>query len=112
MTVLSDLARLSSAEDFFAYLDVPYDPQRVAVARLHILRKMGDYLRAESPTDDDDTAARTRCKAQLERAYADFVTASPLEHRVFKVLKQAVEPTGGAFVPLTALTTTAKERQS
>ena len=44
-----------------------------------------------------------RCKAVLERAYADFVASTPLDQRVFKVLKDAVSPKRGAFVPLDAL---------
>ena len=34
MSVLDDLRRLSSAEDFFRYLDVAYEPSVVNVAKL------------------------------------------------------------------------------
>src|ERR1017187_5079188 len=37
MTVLEHLSNLSSAEDFFRYLEVPFEPAVLNVARLHIL---------------------------------------------------------------------------
>ena len=48
MSVLADLEKLHAAEDFFSYLKVGYDPALVQVARLHILRRMGKYLRART----------------------------------------------------------------
>jgi nitrogenase-stabilizing/protective protein len=90
--ILDQLNAASSAEEFFALLGVEYDEKHVAVVRLHILRRMGQYLRSEdfSGLSDDDVTGR--CKAVLERAYADFIASSPLEERVFKVLKDAVKP--------------------
>jgi nitrogenase-stabilizing/protective protein len=107
MTVLNQLRGLSAAEDFFAALDVPFDPAVVRVARLHILRRMGEYLREADLDEMDDGAAREVCRAQLQRAYDDFLRSSPIEQRVFKVLKDAVKPATPApkpFVPLSALT--------
>ena len=100
MSILSDLRAVSSAEEFFAVLDVPFDPKILNVARLHILRRMGEYLNGAAPTDD----ARAQCRDYLERAYADFVASSPLAERVFKVHRDAVRPGGGAFVALADLT--------
>jgi nitrogenase-stabilizing/protective protein len=109
MSVLDDLRRLSAAEVFFAYLGVPCDPAVIRVARLHILRRMGEYLRSEPLAGADDDATRQRCRQHLEAAYADFVQSTPLEQRVFKVLKDAVKPRKGAFVPLAALGKLEKE---
>lgn len=103
MSVLDDLRRLSSAEDFFRYLDVAYDPCVVDVARLHILRRMGEYLAKEPLSERGDDEVRASCRAHLTTAHADFVAHKPLEARVFKVLKEAVEPKRGAFVPLADL---------
>jgi nitrogenase-stabilizing/protective protein len=106
-SVLDRLNRASSAEDFFTLLGVAYDPKVVNVARLHILKRMGQYLAGEDFAGLPDETVAERCKTVLERAYADFVASSPIEQRVFKVLKDAVAPPAPAkpanFVPLDVL---------
>jgi nitrogenase-stabilizing/protective protein len=109
MSVLDDLRRLSAAEEFFSYLGVTSDEAVVRVARLHILRRMGDYLRSEPLTGFTDDVVRERCKHHLQTAYDDFIKSSPLKERVFKVLKDAVQPKKQAFVPLAALGRLEKE---
>jgi nitrogenase-stabilizing/protective protein len=99
MTVREQLSKLSSAEEFFGFLDVPFDPAVLNVARLHILRRMGDNLRKSSP-EADDAKARTYFRAHLERAYQDFVSSSPIHERVFKVHKDAVRPHSAPLVQL------------
>ena len=102
--VLEQLNKASSAEDFFALLGVDYDPKHVNVVRLHILRRMGQYLVSEDFTGLPDAVVAERCKAVLEQAYADFLASSPLDQRVFKVLKDAVAPPKPpVFVSLTPL---------
>ncbi len=105
-SILDRLNKASSAEDFFALLGVQYDPKIVNVARLHILKRMGQYLAKEQFEGSAEEEVTGRCKAVLEQAYADFVTSSPIDQRVFKVLKDAVaEPKKpAAFVPLSSLT--------
>jgi nitrogenase-stabilizing/protective protein len=69
-----------------------------------ILERMREYLASKDFVDMPDGIVAARCKAALHRAYDDFVTSSPLQQRVFKVLKNAVavrEPTN--FVPFDAL---------
>jgi nitrogenase-stabilizing/protective protein len=109
MTVLDDLRRLSAAEEFFGYLDVASDPTVLRVARLHILRRMGEYLKSDKLAGCDDEAVRERCRHHLQTAYDDFIKSSPLQERVFKVLKDAVKPKKQAFVPLAALGQREKE---
>jgi nitrogenase-stabilizing/protective protein len=89
---LAQLNKASSAEEFFALLGVDYDPKHVAVVRLHILRRMGQYLVSEDFTGMAEADIKERCKSVLEQAYADFLASSPLDQRVFKVLKDAVAP--------------------
>jgi nitrogenase-stabilizing/protective protein len=90
--ILARLNEASAAEEFFTLLGVDYDPKVVNVARLHILRRMGQYLAGEDFSGVADEAVAERCKIVLERAYADFVASSPIDQRVFKVLKDAVAP--------------------
>lgn len=103
--ILQKLNRLSSAEEFFALLGVHYDPKVVSVARLHILRRMAQYLAAEDFDGLPDPVVAARCKAVLERAYEDFVASSPIDQRVFKVLKEAVAPAQPKPVTLVQLGT-------
>jgi nitrogenase-stabilizing/protective protein len=107
MSIMNELARLSSAEDFFVALELDYDPAVVNVARLHILRRMGQYLRGDALEGLDEAATRQACRTHLETAYQDFVRSSPIEERVFKVHQDALKPAEPApkpFVPLSALT--------
>jgi nitrogenase-stabilizing/protective protein len=53
---------------------------------------MAQYLASEDFEGVADEIVAERCKSVLERAYADFVASSPIDQRVFKVLKDAVAP--------------------
>jgi nitrogenase-stabilizing/protective protein len=99
MTVLEQLMGLSSAEDYFRFLEVSYDPAVLNVARLHILRRMGDNLR-KAGMEPDESKARAYFRAHLEQAYQDFVESTPIKERVFKVHQQAVR---SGTVPLVHL---------
>jgi nitrogenase-stabilizing/protective protein len=102
--VLEQLNKASSAEDFFTILGVAYDPKIVNVARLHILKRMGQYLAGEDFTGLPEAVVAARCKSVLERAYKDFMASSPLNERVFQGLKMAVAPPKPKnFVPLDSL---------
>jgi nitrogenase-stabilizing/protective protein len=103
MTVFDQLSNLSAAEEFFDLLEVPYDPAVLNVARLHILRRMGEYLRKNALVGADEETARALYRAHLERAYSDFVDSSPLEQRVFKVLKDAVTPPPTPLVQISSI---------
>ncbi|PDT06812.1 nitrogenase stabilizing/protective protein NifW [Rhizobium sp. M1] len=102
--ILNRLKSLSAAEEFFAALGVPYDPKVLDVSRLHIMKRMGQYLAAEDFSHLPDRVIAASARAILERAYCDFATSAPLSHRVFKVLKdhnpnRPVTP-GRTVVPL------------
>jgi len=94
MGVLDELNKLSTAEDFFHTLGVSYEPRVLNVARLHILKRMGQYLAQEGAdaADRDEATLRERVKQHLQTAYNDFVAHTPIEERVFKVHQDAVRP--------------------
>lgn len=116
MSMLDELGCLSTAEDFFTFLDVPFEPTVVQVARLHILRRMGQYLKG-SQLDGvfeglSEAEVRALCREHLEQAYQDFVKSSPIQERLFKVHKEAVEQKpepAKPFVPLTSLAVADKQ---
>lgn len=93
MGVFEDLKRLSAAEEFFQYLGVEYEPRVLNVARLHILKRMGQYLAGETAlaAGRNEAEQRAHCQSYLAAAYADFVARTPIEERVFKVHQDAVK---------------------
>jgi nitrogenase-stabilizing/protective protein len=102
--ILAKLSAASAAEDFFTLLGVPFDAKVVNVARLHILKRMAQYIAGEDFNGMPEAVIAARCKAMLERAYEDFVASKPLDERVFKVLREAVaQPKPVAFVPFDTL---------
>lgn len=107
MSVLAELQRLSSAEEFFECLGVPYEPQVLSVNRLHILRLVGNWLQDASPDEaEPDEVIRERFASQLAAAYEQLKESGPLSQRLFKVHKDAVKPKKEApsvFVPLSIL---------
>lgn len=107
MSFIDKLSALSAAEEFFELLGVEYDPAVVRVARLHILRRMGELMADSKLEELPDDEAEAVCRADLEKAYALFQESSPIEQRLFKVHKDAIkpaEPPKKPFVPLTELT--------
>jgi nitrogenase-stabilizing/protective protein len=86
--LMDKLNTLSSAEEFLAYLDVPYDQAVVHVNRLHILKRFHQYLRNTPGVDTQDEAQqRETCRELLTRAYEDFVRSTPAQEKVFKVFQ-------------------------
>lgn len=105
---VQQLQKLSSAEDFLQYFGVPFDQNVLNVSRLHILKRFFQYLRQED-LDMQSDAARlyAQYREQLAKAYADFVTSTPAQEKVFKVF-QDVE--GRQHVSLDSLKATLPQR--
>ncbi|WP_370675636.1 nitrogenase stabilizing/protective protein NifW [Pleomorphomonas sp. PLEO] len=85
--ILERMRHLSTAEDFFDALGVRFDPERLAVCRLHVMKRMGEMLAGDDLEGLPDSIAAARARSMLERAYKELAGASPLEKRLFKVLK-------------------------
>ena len=111
MSVVDKLKSLHSAEEFFELLQVEYQPEVLQVLRLHILRRMGQYLVSAEFEGKSDEEIFSAAQSMLAQAYEDFIKSNPMAERVFKVLKEhdpSRPPEPGpkpAFVPLTSLKT-------
>ena len=106
MSIVDDMKRLSAAEEFFAVLDVPFDPAVMNRARLHILKRMGLAIAGGELDGLDEAEALTRARGLLAAAYGEFATAPAIEKRLFKVLAEhdpARPKRMGAFVALADL---------
>lgn len=102
-TVLDHISSLSSAEDIFTYLLLPFRQDVLNVSRLHIMRRMGEYLRSADFAGLDDDAAFLEARATLKRAYMDFVDSTPLQEKVFKVFKDEQAKHQARFVAVDSL---------
>lgn len=100
--ILDQLRTLSTAEDFFTTLDVPFDPQVVNVSRLHILKRFQAYLRQYGVDGLPEAERKAACQTCLTRAHQDFTTKSGVSEKMFKVFKDQ-EPAAPAFVSLQTL---------
>ncbi|QLH40011.1 MAG: nitrogenase-stabilizing/protective protein NifW [Defluviicoccus sp.] len=100
------LRELETVEEFLEFFELPYDPDLVIWARLHILQRFHDYMEKADLPSDNEAEVMATAKTMLAKAYDDFVHSHPLEERVFKVLQDAkkVPASGGrAFVPLSSI---------
>jgi nitrogenase-stabilizing/protective protein len=103
---LAAFRRARTAEEYFDALGVPYDPQVVAVNRLHILRHFSAAV-ARIDTEQAPPEARMAAyRTALADAHAAFTTATALDHRLFKVLADRAP---AAFVALDAVTVESQE---
>ena len=101
---LSALNKLSSAEDFFAFLDVSVDPDVVKVNRLHILKRFNQYIaEAGLPGGLDEAALKPAYAAHLAKAYEDFTHTTGVAEKMFKVFKQAEKARKQSFVGVEAV---------
>ncbi|CCG07747.1 nitrogenase-stabilizing/protective protein NifW [Pararhodospirillum photometricum] len=99
---LTRLRTLPSAEEFFRFLDVAFDPHVLAVNRLHILNRYRLLLRSADLGDGSEAALRAAHRACLEQAHADFLTGDPNKLKVFRVFEQA-RGRGRGFVGLESI---------
>jgi nitrogenase-stabilizing/protective protein len=85
---LLQLKALSTAEDFLQFFGVSFNQKVVDVSRLHILRRFYQYIRQQNlQAQSNELELYTLYREQLVRAYADFVTSTPAQEKVFKVFQ-------------------------
>lgn len=99
-TTLDALARLSSAEDIFAFLGLEPVPEVLQVARLHIMKRFGAYLRETDFTGLPEAEVACLCRDALIRAQEDFIASTPLQEKVFKVFETQAAKQKSRFVGL------------
>ncbi len=86
----ADLERLSAAEEFLEFFGINYDQNVVHVHRLHILKRLHQYLRREPEIallDEEKSYARHR--ELLQKAHDDFVASTAAQEKVFRVFQDA-----------------------
>lgn len=106
--VLDHIAKLSSAEDIFTYLLLPFEDEVVKVSRLHIMKRFGAYLKGADMAGLTENEIFTEARACLKKAYTDFCESTPLKEKVFKVFRDQDAKFNAKFVGIDALTLTAK----
>ncbi len=98
--VIAHIGSLSSAEDIFTYLLLPYEQEVLNVSRLHIMKRMGSYLRSAEFDTMDEEAIFLAVRAFLKQAYMDFVSSTPLQEKVFKVFTDKAAEQAARFVAI------------
>jgi nitrogenase-stabilizing/protective protein len=107
--LMTKLASLSQAEEFFEVLDVPYERTVLNVNRLHILKRFNQYLRRSAGLETlNEYEQRTMCRELLSCAYDDFVRSTPAQEKVFKVFQDAE----GGHVTLDNVRAALRDRKS
>ncbi len=82
-----EFEELASAEEFFDYLGIQYEPSVVQVNRLHILQRFHDYIDGVDAMPEEPEQQRELYASLLSSAYNDFVHSNAQTEKVFKVFK-------------------------
>jgi nitrogenase-stabilizing/protective protein len=97
--LLDQMQALSSAEDLFTFLLLPYDEAVLNRARLHVMKRMGANLAKIDLAALDDDALFLEARKALKQAHDDFRDSTPREQKALKIFTQP----RGNMVPLDAL---------
>lgn len=92
MSILKDIYRLQTAEDFFNYFGVEYDENIVKPYRLHILKKFSLYMKevmSDPDVKNDEEKLFITLKSYLILSYKQISENTPLKERLFKVHQEA-----------------------
>ncbi|MBE9005092.1 nitrogenase-stabilizing/protective protein NifW [Fortiea sp. LEGE XX443] len=86
---IDEFKKLSDAEEFFQFFELPYDSKIVNVNRLHILKKFSQYVQEidENSTDLSSEEKLHQYSLALQTAYQVFIDSTAQEQKLFKVFK-------------------------
>jgi nitrogenase-stabilizing/protective protein len=87
---LSEFLKLSTAEEYFQFFDLPYQQSFVNINRLHILKQFSLFIEEINSSFPHLTEEEklNKYREALIAAYELFFHKSPLETKLFKVLQQ------------------------
>uniref|UniRef100_B8HM98 Nitrogenase-stabilizing/protective protein NifW n=1 Tax=Cyanothece sp. (strain PCC 7425 / ATCC 29141) TaxID=395961 RepID=B8HM98_CYAP4 len=87
---LTEFNKLTDAEQYFQFFELPYDPQVVNVNRLHILKQFANAMGEIDASFPSLTEADRLAKYQeaLAQAYNVFLTSSAVQTKLFKVFNE------------------------
>jgi len=101
--VLDHIDGLSSAEDIFTYLLLPFEQTVLNVSRLHIMKRFGGYMRDADFGGQAQEQVFLAARQLLKQAYMDFVESTPLKEKVFKVFRDEEAKLKARFVGIDSL---------
>lgn len=102
---MAEFEELEAAEDFFTFLDLPFDPKVVRVYRLHILHRLRALIDTHpAPEAADAQTLKTHYAGLLTQAYEAFASENAADNRSMKLFQDAKQQQAARFVPLSSLT--------
>lgn len=87
---LDNFNKITDAEAYFEFFQLPYDRHFVNVNRLHILKKFSqfiDEINTNFPALGEDEKLQ-KYRDALIQAYEVFLSKTPLETKLFKVFNE------------------------
>lgn len=99
---LAEFRKLTDAEDYLQFFNLPYRQDFVNVNRLHILKQFALLIEKVNEVflDVSEEEKLEKYRMALAEAYEVFQSSSPLETKLFKVFNE----TPKNFVSLESLT--------
>lgn len=90
MSTLAEFNKITDAEAYFEFFQLPYDAKVVNINRLHILKKFSQFISEidQGAPELNESDRLTQYRSALIQAYQTFLTTSPLETKLFKVFNE------------------------
>lgn len=87
---LTEFAKITDAEAYFEFFQLPFDAKVVNINRLHILKRFSQYIEEidTSFPDVSEFEKLAQYRDALIQSYETFLKTSPLETKLFKVFNE------------------------